>query len=224
MFGQQQQQQPQQGLQPQPTAGGFGPFGAPQAQVSAFNPGSLGSIPQSTPVSSFQSTPGLMSPQAAPVQQPMATGTNPFRQSMLPAQPTGMPNTITSPVGGTAASPNRQSTNPFARHATMQQQQQSASPLVPAPTGTNPFAKGFGGGAAAQRPAATGTMQGSQQQPQPSLAPQATGTNPFRQGAFVNHQTGMGWQHNHGAIGGGLDGLETVPVFPRPAQQTPWQG
>ncbi|KAF7549668.1 hypothetical protein G7Z17_g6243 [Cylindrodendrum hubeiense] len=57
-----------------------------------------------------------------------------------------------------------------------------------------------------------------------ALVPQATGsTNPFRHGAFVNHTTGTGWQHNQGPIGGGLDQLETVPVFPRPAQQTPWQ-
>jgi hypothetical protein len=56
------------------------------------------------------------------------------------------------------------------------------------------------------------------------LAPQPTGTtNPFRQGAFVNHNTGMGWQHNQATIGGGLDQISTVPVFPRPAQQTPWQ-
>lgn len=53
--------------------------------------------------------------------------------------------------------------------------------------------------------------------------PQPTGnTNPFRQSAFVNTQTGQGWQNNQQPIGGGLDALETVPVFPRPAQQQPW--
>ncbi|GJD02631.1 ANTH domain-containing protein [Colletotrichum higginsianum] len=79
-------------------------------------------------------------------------------------------------------------------------------------TGTNPFAKNFTG--QQQRPA---TSSGA-------LAPQPTGTtNPFRQGAFVNHQTGMGWQNNQQPIGGGLDNVETVPVFPRPIQQSPWQ-
>lgn len=59
---------------------------------------------------------------------------------------------------------------------------------------------------------------------QAGLLPQPTGvTNPFRQGAFVNHATGMGWQHNQQPIGGGIEQLATVPVFPRPAQQTPWQ-
>ncbi|KAJ2898079.1 hypothetical protein MKZ38_004191 [Zalerion maritima] len=217
MFSPQQQQQQQpQGLQPQPTAAGFGGF-TPQPQMSSFSPGLLGAIPQNTAVSSFQPNPGLTAPQAAPMQQPMATGTNPFRQSMMINQQTGVTTNSTSP---TDVNLNRQSTNPFARHQQQQQQQmqqpqQQPAPLMPAVTGTNPFAKGFAG--AGQRPATSGSAG-------PSLVPQATGTNPFRQGAFVNHQTGMGWQHNQAPIGGGLDNLETMPVFPRPAQQTPWQG
>jgi hypothetical protein len=191
---------------------------------------------------------------------------------MLQQQQTGMqPNTTmsapTSPPNGLQ----RQSTNPFARSSSQPQQGQQAfgaasgspfqgqvqsppqatpAPLVPMATGTNPFAKNFGGAQLQQRPA---TSAGP-------LAPQATGTtNPFRQASFVNHQTGLyvpsylsflsgtistsmpcptnshahevitnsslyrGWQHNQQPIGGGLDQLQTTPVFPRPAQQTPWQ-
>jgi hypothetical protein len=90
--------------------------------------------------------------------------------------------------------------------------------MQPLQTGTNPFAKSFGPSQPAQptqqqRPVTAG-----------GILSQPTGsTNPFRQGAFVNHATGQGWQHNQQPIGGGLDQLETIPVFPRPAQQSPWQ-
>jgi hypothetical protein len=50
----------------------------------------------------------------------------------------------------------------------------------------------------------------------------ATGsTNPFRQSAFVNNQTGQGWQNsNAGTIGGmNMDAVPTTNVFPRPGQQ-----
>ncbi|PTB74610.1 ANTH-domain-containing protein [Trichoderma longibrachiatum ATCC 18648] len=95
-----------------------------------------------------------------------------------------------------------------------------AQPIQPQPTSTNPFARNAATEASAQQQQQQ--LQG--QQPSSSLAPQPTGvTNPFRQGAFVNHTTGMGWQHNQTPIGGGLDHIQTVPVFPRPAQQTPWQ-
>jgi len=50
---------------------------------------------------------------------------------------------------------------------------------------------------------------------------QATGsTNPFRQSAFVNQQTGQGWQYSQNATMGGMENLDTVPVFPRPGQVT----
>lgn len=199
MFGgQQPQSQQAQTLHPQATAAGFGGF-TPQPQMSTYTPSSLGAIPQNTMVSSFpSSTPNLTAPQPAPVQQPMTTGTNPFRQSMMPQQSSATINTGNSPA---STNPNRKSTNPFARTATQ------STPLQPAPTGTNPFA----------------SSQPSNNTTAPSLATQQTGTNPFRQGAFVNHQTGMGWQHGQQPMGGGLDNLETVPVFPRPTQQTPWQ-
>ncbi|KAI1132740.1 ANTH-domain-containing protein [Nemania abortiva] len=219
-------------VQPNFTGAGFGGY-TPQPGPS-FTPNGLSSIPQDA-VASFPS---------ANLLPPMQTGqqtTNPFRASMMMANPTGMPTnsgipnnfpTPTSPQPQPPSALTRQSTNPFARSSpqgtTPFTSPPSTSPfqsppptqppgsLQPAATGTNPFAKNF--------PPAGGQIP--QQRPQTSggIAPQATGaTNPFRQGAFVNHQTGMGWQHNQMPIGGGLDQLPTQPVFPRPTQQTPWQ-
>lgn len=226
---QQQQQQQPQPLQPNFTGAGFGGY-TPQP---SFQPGALGSIPQDS-MANYQ-TQGFQQGQEQQ-QQPMQTGalqaqptgTNPFRQSMMmQSQPTGMPGN-TSPFSPQSPGPNptlnRQSTNPFARSTQSSSPFQAAAPLQPTPTGTNPFAKNI-------QPHQQQLVQSTDQQQQllqgqnpAALAPQATGTtNPFRQGAFVNHSTGLGWQHNQSPIGGGLDNLPTVPVFPRPPQQTPWQ-
>ncbi|KAI1384208.1 ANTH-domain-containing protein [Hypoxylon trugodes] len=228
----QQQQVPNQ-MQPNFTGAGFGGY-TPQP---AFTPGTLPSIPQDT-ATSFPT--GTLSP---PMQtgglQPGQQTTNPFRASMMMANPTGMttnsfppPTSPQTQAGGLS----RQNTNPFARSSPQAvtpfsnpsssspfQSQPPSQPQVQAPiqsatTGTNPFARNFG------QP--QNQPQNQPQRPQTSggLMPQPTGsTNPFRQGAFVNHQTGMGWQHGQQPIGGGLDHLETMPVFPRPATQTPWQ-
>ena len=218
----QPQQQPQQ-LQPNFTGAGFGGF-TPQPQPQqGFQPGGLGSVPQNS-MADYQN-------QQFAGQQPMQMGqptgllpqptgiTNPFRQSMMMTQQTGMQANNTppfaSPGTGSPTTLGRQSTNPFARSSPQGspspfQSQPPAAPLQPMPTGTNPFARS----SAPQSPV----------QQQQGIAPQPTGpTNPFRQGAFVNHATGMGWQHNQAPIGGGIDQLQTMPVFPRPAQQTPWQ-
>jgi len=202
-------QQPPPQLQPAFTGAGFGGF-TPQP---SFQPGGLAPIPQDS-VAAFQQ-PAF----ALQAQQTGQQGTNPFRQSMMP---TGAPSMQPGSPG--PASP--QSTNPFARSTptgvagdpAFTSQIQTTLPPAPAPlqptaTGTNPFARNFGP---------------SQQSPPPlpaqGLVPQPTGsTNPFRHGAFVNHTTGVGWQHNQQPIGGGLDQLETIPVFPRPTQQAPWQ-
>ncbi|KAL2756972.1 hypothetical protein ACRALDRAFT_1012113, partial [Sodiomyces alcalophilus JCM 7366] len=229
---QQQPQQPQQ-MQLNFTGAGFGGFTSQQA----FQPAGLGTIPQDN-VANFHQ---MSSPTGMANLQTPAT-TNPFRASMMISQQTGMP--TTSPPIGSATSPpgpagglQRQSTNPFAKSPQVNQQAFGATqsppfqspqntaappggPLQPMATGTNPFAKHFGG-------SQTQTQQQQQQMPATgagALAAQPTGsTNPFRQAAFVNHQTGMGWQHNQQPIGGGLDNLQTVAVFPRPQQQTPWQ-
>jgi hypothetical protein len=233
-FPQQQQPAPQP-LQPNFTGAGFGGF-TPQP---SFQPSTLGSIPQDS-VPNFQMGQQPMQTGSPASLQPMQTGTtNPFRQSMLMQQQTAMP--MPMPAGSNSNSPapfspiKRQSTNPFARASQnnsplssnspspFQPQQQmpqqmppAPAPLQPTATGTNPFARNT-----VQSPPA-----GQEQRPQTAgaIAPQPTGTtNPFRQGAFVNHATGMGWQHNQMPIGGGIDQLQTQPVFPRPAQQTPWQ-
>jgi hypothetical protein len=222
------QPQPQIQLQPDFTGAGFGGF-TPQPQ--GFQPNSLSPIPQDSMANFPNAAPQVQQPaQTGQPQglQPMQTGsTNPFRQSMLMAQQTGLPSSATTP------NVNRQSTNPFARsspqqntspfapnsnspYQSPQQPQQQPAPLQAAPTGTNPFARN------SMLPPAN-----QEQRPQTAgaaLAPQPTGTtNPFRQGAFVNHSTGQGWQANQQPIGGGLDQIPTVPVFPRPANQVPWQ-
>ncbi|KAK8034242.1 hypothetical protein PG993_009237 [Apiospora rasikravindrae] len=237
------QQMPQQ-IQPNFTGAPFGGF----SQQQPFNSG-LGSIPQDS-VASFQTgnfQSGNLSPPMQTGLQPMQTGlqpgqpmTNPFRQSMLMANQTGMSNNGPMPFANTTSQPpaaqlNRQSTNPFARPATSSNtspfaqntaspafqsqaapQQAAPAPLQAMATGTNPFARNF-----------TSPAQGQDQRPQTSgaLMPQPTGsTNPFRHGAFTNHQTGTGWQHGQQMMGGGLDNLQTTPVFPRPTTSTPWQG
>jgi hypothetical protein len=218
----QQPQAPQ--LQSQFTGVGFGGY-SPQP----FSPqGAMPSIPQNG-MPDFsqqqQQSQQMQLPTIAEPLQPQQTSTNPFRQSMLPSSPTA------------TSSLNRASTNPFAKHNTglsqqsqspvnsspyampsvqepsfapMQQQQpQSMQPLQPTPTGTNPFAR---------QPSPQSTLS-----PQGGLTVHATGsTNPFRQSAFVNQQTGQGWQNagNQGTIGGmSLDQVPTTSVFPRPGQQ-----
>jgi hypothetical protein len=222
-----QQQVPQQ-MQTNFTGAGFGGF-TPQ---QSFVPSGLSSIPQDS-VASFQTATTSPPMQTGLLQSPQTT--NPFRQSTLMANPTGMPNQIPPFSGPTnqppAAQMSRQNTNPFARSSPAstttpfanpssnspfqsQPPQQALPPLQPMATGTNPFAKNFGGGIQQpQRPQTSG-----------ALMPQPTGsTNPFRQGAFMNHQTGMGWQHNQQRIGGGLDELPSTQVFPRPSTGTAWQ-
>ncbi|KAK4128628.1 ANTH-domain-containing protein [Parathielavia appendiculata] len=224
------QQTPQQ-MQSAFTGAGYGGF-SPQPQPS-FQGSPLSPIPQDA-VATFQNatTPALQG-----LQVPQQS-TNPFRQSMLMNQQTGTPFAPAAAPASTQQRPaTSQSTNPFARsspqaaqlfgvpasNSPFQSQPAQQTPSPPAPmqplqTGTNPFAKNFGVAQPAQ----------STQQQRPvtagGIVSQPTGsTNPFRQGAFVNHSTGMGWQHNQQPIGGGLDQLEAIPVFPRPAQQTPWQ-
>ncbi|RDW87415.1 hypothetical protein BP5796_03109 [Coleophoma crateriformis] len=248
----QQQQQQQQPFQPagtngfapqqtgfqqnqfsqQPFNSGFNSMQAPQQQMptgfggytpqQSFQPGNLSSIPQDS-AASFQQ-------QQQPVNhlrtlQPGQQTTNPFRHSMIMTGNTSMPGSF--PATPPVTSPmNRQSTNPFARASQQgtqpfspppdqqfqQHQQDGLAPLRPMATGTNPFAKNLAMNST-QRPQTAG-----------ALLSQPTGsTNPFRQSQFVNTATGTGWQHNQQPIGGGLDHLETVPVFPRPATQQAWQ-
>ena len=225
------QQQPQQ-LQTQFTGAGFGGY-TPQQTFSPQN--NLAPIPQNGVPDFSQQQPQMHVPTIAEPLQMQQTSTNPFRQSVLPSA-TGMaePKLLSNPTG--ASSLNRSATNPFAKHNTgfqqqsqsppgslpysaspgqpspfapMQQQQQSLQPLQPAPTGTNPFAR---------QPSPQNATS-----PPGGLTVHATGsTNPFRQSAFVNQQTGQGWQTagGQGTLGGmSLDQVPTTSVFPRPGQQ-----
>ena len=217
-FLQQQQQQQQmqthpQTLQTQFTGAGFGGYG-PQPQQQ-FVPGNAFGMDQPFGSPMQTGSPAQMqSPQQVqPQQQMQSQPTNPFRQSTMP---TGG----ASPMGFNAAAnalPQRQNTNPFVRSTGTPPVAgnvfaQQAQPMQSQPTGTNPFAR---------------NLTPSQQQPTPPTSPpnalqmQPTGsTNPFRQSNFVNQQTGTGWQNAQQATMGGLESLETIPVFPRPGQTT----
>ncbi|KAJ4286081.1 hypothetical protein N0V90_013430 [Kalmusia sp. IMI 367209] len=233
----QQPQQPQQPqLQTQFTGAGFGGY-TPQP----FSPqNSLAPIPQNG-VPNFSQQPQQQIPMMAEPLQAQQTSTNPFRQSMMPPpQPTGIaePKLLGNPTGATSPL-GRSPTNPFAKHNTgfqsslsptgsspfsaasipnpqtslpfapQPQQQHALQPLQPAPTGTNPFARN------------ASPIQGTSS-PQGGLTVHATGsTNPFRQSAFVNQQTGQGWQNTgQGTLAGmNLDQVPTTSVFPRPGQQ-----
>ncbi|KAK0342803.1 hypothetical protein LTR94_020878, partial [Friedmanniomyces endolithicus] len=214
---QQQLQQQPQPLQTQYTGAGFGGYG-PQPQQQQQEQQSFGTGNGSHPAP-VQSPVQMQSPQSFPQAQglqPQPTGsTNPFRQSSMPTASAG------SPDFGVQKALQRQSTNPFLRNvqtpattgnAFPSQPQQPPHVLQAQPTGTNPFVR---------------NTTPAQQQPTPPMSPpnalqvQPTGsTNPFRQSAFVNQQTGQGWQNAPQASLGGLEHLDTIPVFPRPGQVT----
>lgn len=247
---QQLQQQPQ--LQTQFTGAGFGgytaqPFSPQNPSLAPIPQNGVAGYGQ--PTQPIQELPGYPSqtqqmyemPTISEPLQQQPTSTNPFRQSMMPPGAGAADGKLLgNPTG--AAPLSRSPTNPFARHNTgMQQPGQSPvgmsstpfstlpsiqepssqmgfapqppapQPLQPAPTGTNPFARN------------NSPNQGAPS-PQGGLTVHATGsTNPFRQSAFVNQQTGQGWQHsgNQGTLGGlSLNQVPTTSVFPRPGQQT----
>jgi hypothetical protein len=218
-FGQQQQPQqpPPQPLQAMPTGAGFGGYSPqPQQQQQQYGfQSQLAPIPQQG-IASFPQQ--QQAPQTLQPLQPQHT--NPFRQSMMLNTPTG--------AQPPAAPLSRQNTNPFARRLStatpqyspsneqfqpaqspqaQQLPQPQAQPIQPQRTGTNPFAR-----------ASPAPQQGLQPPAAAPLRPNPTGsTNPFRQSQFINQQTGQGWQ-NSGQSGtiGGLEQLDTVPIFPRP--------
>lgn len=204
--------QPQmQPIQTQATGAGFGGYG-PQPVQQTYTPGGA-----------FSQEPSQIQPPMPLQAQP--TSSNPFRQSMMP---TGAENV----ASGSAFSNKlqRQGTNPFARNQPSQippvpengfgaPQTQVPQPLQAQPTGTNPFARN-------PPPTSQSPFQANALQVQPTGS-----TNPFRQSMFVNQQTGQGWQNAPQATMGGLEQLETIPVFPRPGQgpiqpqqqqQSPW--
>lgn len=219
----QQQAQQQQPLQSQPTGAGFGGYG-PQPPQQFVQNNAFSQDQQQQP---FGSPMQMQSPAQMTGQQPQAT--NPFRQSTMPtiseSNQFGQPN---------QTSLQRQSTNPFARHASpqqsafspqmqsipqeqplqfpqqQQQQQQQSSPFAPQqqqqPLQTQPT-----GTNPFARPQQTGSSAPNALQVQPTGS-----TNPFRQSAFVNQTTGSGWQNGPQGTVGGWESVETIPVFPRP--------
>lgn len=213
-------QPPPQPLQATPTGAGFGGYTA-QPQPYGYQ-SNLAPIPQNgvAQLPSQQQPPMQNQQQQQP---PPSTPTNPFRQSIMLSQTTGGAALPAAPL-------QRQNTNPFAKRLSMaqpnpgapeqvpqlppnlqaQQQQQSPQPLQPQRTGTNPFAR-----SSSVPPPQNAGLQPPAAAP---LRPNPTGsTNPFRQSQFINQQTGQGWQSGgqHGTMGG-LEQLDTVPIFPRP--------
>ncbi|KAF2402879.1 ANTH-domain-containing protein [Trichodelitschia bisporula] len=152
------------------------------------NPFAKQSSPQTPPTSNSPFSPSQSSPysQPPPQQQPQFSQQQPsFQQPQFTSQP-----------------------------QSFQQQQPSFSqpppqPMVPAQTGTNPFAR------------SVAPPTSSAFAPAPALSATPTGsTNPFRQSTFVNQQTGQGWQAGpQGTIGGyASEQIPTLPIFPRPGQ------
>ena len=191
----------QQPMMAQPT--GSNPFAQqmPQPMVSqqtGYNP--FGAPAQQIPqMPTAQDTFSPFGPQhsAPPPMLPTQTGSNPFAQQ-----------------------PQTQNYPPQAQQMPPQnyQPQSQPQPLLPQATGTNPFAR-------APDPSSQPPPQ-AQNGGFGALVSQATGsTNPFKSSAFVNQQTGQGWQNAPQSTMGGLEQLPTTQVFPRPgqAQQPPQQ-
>ena len=238
--------QSQQSAQQNFTATGYSGYTQQQQQPSYMQQSNLSAgIPQQHNALDF--SPFQQQQQQFPFATgQQAQSTNPFRQSAMPQSTSAAPALMNAPP--LPSSQSYQSTNPFARNLSSQLSGQShqstpfgspppqsqsapftspslqtqstpytfqhpqlqtnsyppqAQPLQPQHTGTNPFAR-------TTQPALSST-------PAP-LVPTPTGsTNPFRQSNFPKQNTGQGWQAGQGSIGG-LEHLETVPVFPRPGQ------
>lgn len=175
------------------------------------------------PLSQSNALPMMHSPAA--FQQPNQTGTNPFRQSTMisPSPTVSLPPTTAS---------HHKSTNPFARNvtpsSTLSNVSEEASTLPVPPhslgrsltvsnTGTNPFARTIA-------PQITAASAGTSLSP---LSATPTGTNPFRASAVIQQQQVEQMAQLNGNFSGqtgtmgGLENMETLPVFPR--QQPPGQ-
>ena len=254
------QPQPQQPVQPNPAkqnvnGAGFGgyseqPFAQQQDPFSSATQTST--MQYSHPQQQFNTGESSFGPPqrsfTAPLSfGPQQTGTNPFRQSMMPhstgASNHGYQNTppIASPL-------QHQSTNPFARNLSSQstgQMQNSpfasqtpaqGPPFAAQPTQlqqTTPFTPQSTSQPQHQPPPnnpltphRTGTNPFARTTSPPAaspLVPSQTGTNPFRQSVSANQHTGQSWQAGQVTMGG-FEQLGSVPVFPRPGQQQHQQG
>lgn len=191
-FSQQQQQQPFATGQPQQSTNPFRQSVFPDATLSSTPfPNTTPSVSSLSPQTTNPFARHLGTQQSGPI------SASPFT-SPPPLQTQSMPPTATdSSFFNQASFPSPQST----LHSP-----QIAQPLQFARTGTNPFAH-----SAPQSESHTPMIS--------PLAPHPTGsTNPFRKSVFVNNQsTGQGWPAQQGTMGG-LEQMQTIPVFPRPGQ------
>lgn len=193
---------------PGPVPNNYQDYARPQTssggnqQAQSTNPFRQSVLPQpSIPSPSATNVPPLPS-------QPYHS-TNPFAKPITPQPTASIQPAFTSAPSQSQSSPpvsspqSNQFSSPFQPLQSLQPVQppqtlQPPQPLQPNLTGTNPFARAV--------------------TPSSTLSPSPTAsTNPFRQTPFAAQQT---WQANQGTIGG-LEQLETVPVFPRPGQQGP---
>lgn len=175
--------------------------------------------PQFAPQQQQQQLPSFQQPPPpAALQIPSQTGTNPFRQSML--MNTGAANFATSPPP-----PQPKSTNPFTRTTQTSPTTLSATAGAPGPAPQSPPQGSVLGRAATT--AGTSTNPFSRNT---NTSPQATGgsalsvpggTNPFRTSMMLQQQQAQQQAQMQGNFSGqtgtmgGLETLETVPVFPR---------
>ncbi|BFZ55401.1 hypothetical protein PYCC9005_002442 [Savitreella phatthalungensis] len=188
---------PNQGFVPQTT--GFTPqiTGYPQGMYQQMQPLGLQSVPvlgQYQPMQDFSNVQSAIGQaeqvrhfqQSALPIQPLSTGSNPFRKSLLPTAMQQGPNPVSTSATGYAIQ--QQFTgNPFTqrneqRNGNMTPAQQplsnSFSPAMPAQITGNPFARRH------VEASQTGQFTGMQSNIQPSatdsMQPQQTGGNPFR--------------------------------------------
>ncbi|RKF55522.1 ENTH domain-containing protein [Golovinomyces cichoracearum] len=196
----------------------------PQAYPN-FNVSDMGGYTTHVPFQtsdSLSTTPNLLGTNfnhQLPQQQAMTSQsgelqiTNPFRQTMKATNTLNSSVTLYTSTSPVTPSTNRISTNPFAFSATtinrpfspppdyhfnQAQQLSQTSVIRPIVTGTNPFAKST----------VNVDMNPEQRQTLGS-------TNPFRKTQPVDNTAESGWPNLQKRIGGGLDSLETIPVFPR---------
>jgi hypothetical protein len=224
-----------QELQAQPvqahfTGAGFGGY-TPQDQQPAMAESPVPAIPQQfiqqQQPQNFQQQPQNFQqpPPPAGLQIPSQTGTNPFRQSMVVPN-TGAANFATSPP-----SQKPKSTNPFARTT-----QTSPTTLTATAGGPPSFTtQDFTPQSPPQnnmlgRSATTAGVGTNPFARNTNVSPQATGgsglsvpggTNPFRTSMMMQQQQAQQQAQMQGNFSGqsgtigGLETLETVPVFPR---------
>ena len=185
-----------------------------QRQPTSSNPFRQSVMPTGTSVSSA-------SPPTRQSTNPFARSANvqqPFQQQSFPVDVVTSPISASSPF---ASAPPQSQQSEFQTNSPLfspppqsttspTSQSEAVQQLQPQRTGTNPFARNR-----------SPPKPGSQFQPgssSPLVANPTGSTNPFRQSAFVNQQTGTGWQHSTQGTFSGFDvnNVDTVPIFPRP--------